>query len=63
MRDALQGFAVFVRRESASNVGSKQVQGLEWIVRCSNAAAAAAATEHCYHRRREWYKSKMTAVR
>lgn len=61
MRDALQGFAVFVRRESASTVGSKQVQELEWIVRCSNAAAA--ATEHCYHQRREWYKSKMTAVR
>lgn len=60
MRDALQGFAVFVRRESASTVGSKQGQELEWIVRCSNAAAA---TEHCYHRRREWYKSKMTAVR
>ena len=40
MRDALQGFAVFVRRESASTVGSKKVQGLEQrVVRCNSAAA------------------------
>lgn len=53
---------MFVRRESASTVGSKKVQELEWIVRRSNAAAAS-ATEHRYYRRREWYMSKMTAVR